>query len=276
MANKLKTEQKIVITALLCEGNSIRAIERMTAVHRDTIMRLGVRMGQGCAYLQDLKLRKLHLPNVQVDELWGFIGAKAKTVREKKMTGDVGNVWVWTALDAETKLVPSYVVGDRDSAHADMFLRDLASRLTNRPQISSDAFASYPNAINAAFYGQVDYGTVVKTFTHTDLEATRRYSPPDVLKIKKEAVQGTPDMKLCSTSYVEKHNHTTRMHCRRLSRLTNAFSKKRENFEAAIGLHYAYYNFVKKHGTIKTTPAVAAGVEKSAWTVADLVESIEG
>jgi len=153
---------------------------------------------------------------------------------------------------------------------------DLASRLISRPQISSDALAAYQGAIERAFGCEVDYGSVIKTFSHTDLEEQRRYSPPSVLKIKKSAVQGDPDMNLVSTSYVEKQNHTVRMHCRRLSRLTNAFSKKRENFEAAISLHYAYYNFCKRHQTIRCTPAMEAGIEKSQWTVADLVETIEG
>lgn len=150
---------------------------------------------------------------------------------------------VWVALDAETKIVPCYAVGKRDRYHANAFMGDLASRLVSRPQISSDALAAYKDAIERSFGSEVDYGTVIKTFTHTDLQESRRYSTPDVLRIKKEAVQGDPDMSICSTSYVEKQNHTVRMHCHRLSCLTNAFSKKRENFEPAIGLHYPYYNF---------------------------------
>ncbi len=275
MANHLSTEKKITAISMLCEGNSIRAIERMTGVHRDTIMRLGVRVGQGCAEIMDDKMHGLDLPNVQVDELWGFIGAKQKTAKANDMEG-CGDIWVWVALDAGTKLVPCFTVGKRDRYHANVFIGDLASRLVNRPQISSDALAAYKDAIERAFGDAVDYGTVIKTFTHTDLEATRRYSPPDVLKTEKKAVSGNPDMKLVSTSYVEKQNHTVRMHCRRLSRLTNAFSKKRENFDAAIALHYAYYNFCKVHGTVRCTPAMEAGIESSQWKVADLVEITEG
>jgi IS1 family transposase len=181
-------------------------------------------------------------------------------------------VWVWVALDAATKLVPSFLTGKRDKMHATQFIDDLASRLVSTPQISSDAFPAYADAIERAFGSEVNYGAVIKTFTHTNLEAQRRYSPPDVLKVKKIPVQGLPDMKLCSTSYVEKQNHTVRMHCRRLSRLTNAFSKKRENFDAAIALHYAYYNFCKTHGTLRCTPAMEAGIESSQWKVAELVE----
>ncbi len=275
MANNLPTEKKIMAVSMLCEGNSIRSIERMTGVHRDTIMRLGVRMGQGCAEIMDDKMHGLDLPVIQVDEMWGFIGAKQKTAKANDMGPDFGDVWVWVALDAATKLVPCITVGKRDRMHAHAFMDDLASRLVSRPQISSDALSAYKDAIERAFGDAVDYGTVVKTFSHTDLEATRRYSPPDVLKIKKQAIQGNPDMSLVSTSYVEKQNHTVRMHCRRLSRLTNAFSKKRENFEAAIALHYAYYNFCKRHSTIRCTPAMEAGVVDSQWTTADLVEMIE-
>lgn len=276
MANKLPTEKKIMAISMLCEGNSIRSIERMTGVHRDTVMRLGVRVGQGCAEIMDDKMHGLDLPNIQVDEMWGFIGAKQKTAKVNDMGPEFGDVWVWVALDAGTKLVPCYAIGKRDRYHATNLMGDLADRLVSRPQIFSDALGAYKDAIERAFGGAVDYGTVIKTFTHTDLEASRRYSPPDVLKIKKEAVQGDPDMSLCSTSYVEKQNHTVRMHCRRLSRLTNAFSKKRENFEAAISLHYAYYNFCKWHSTIRCTPAMEAGIESSQWTPADLVEMTEG
>ena len=153
---------------------------------------------------------------------------------------------------------------------------DLAERLNKRPQISSDALRAYKGAIEKAFGSEVDYGSVIKTFTHTDLAESRRYSPPEVLKVKKERVQGNPDMKTVSTSYVEKQNHTMRMHCRRLSRLTNAFSKKRENFDAAVALHFAYYILCKIHGTVKCTPAMEAGIKKSQWTVSDLVKRIEG
>lgn len=271
MSNNLTTDKKITAISMLCEGNSIRGIERMTGVHRDTIMRLGVRVGQGCTAIMDEKMKGLAIKQVQVDEMWGFIGAKAKTAKANSLEG-FGDIWVWVAIDAETKLVPCFLTGKRDKFHANTFISDLASRLVSRPQISSDALAAYADAIERAFGSEVDYGTIIKTFTHTDLEATRRYSPPDVLSIKKVVVQGLPDMKLCSTSFVEKQNHTVRMHCRRLSRLTNAFSKKRENFDAAIGLNYAYYNFCKTHTTIRCTPAMEAGVANSQWTTADLVE----
>lgn len=275
MANKLDLDKKTAAVAMLCEGNSIRSIERMTGIHRDTIMRLGVRMGEGCQAMMDEKLRNLDSRIIQVDEVWGFIGMKHKTARRNNVQGPVGNVWVWIALDAETKLVPTFAIGDRSQYMANNFMEDLAARLRHQVQISSDALPHYRGAIERAFGCQVDYGSIIKTYGHTDLEEQRRYSPPEVVSVERMPVQGAPVIDLISTSYVEKQNHTLRMHCRRLSRLTNAFSKKFENFRAAVALHYAYYNFVKFNGAIRCTPAMAAGVSNSAWTVRDLVEMIE-
>lgn len=275
MANKLDTEKKTTAVAMLCEGNSIRSIERMTGVHRDTIMRLGVRMGEGCQRIMNEKMRNLNSRLIQVDEVWGFIGMKKKTARRKNIRGAVGDVWTWVAIDAETKLVPTFAVGDRSQYMANSFIEDLASRLTHRVQISSDALRHYQGAIERGFGCDADYGSIIKTYGHTELEEQRRYSPPEVVSIERVPVQGTPIIDLISTSYVEKQNHTLRMHCRRLSRLTNAFSKKFENFKAAVALHYAYYNFVKFNGAIRCTPAMAAGVSNSPWTVRELVEMIE-
>lgn len=276
MANQLSTEKKITAVAMLAEGNSIRSIERMTGVHRDTIMRLGVRMGEGCAAIMDEKMRNLPCKVVQVDEIWGFVQMKEKTARVKRPNTEAGDVWTWIALDAETKLVPAFAIGDRTQYMANTFIEDLASRLSHRVQISTDGLAAYRGAIERAFGCEVDYGSIFKTFSDTQVAEQRRYSPPEVVRVEKKVVQGEPDVDLISTSYVEKQNHTLRMHCRRLSRLTNAFSKKLENFKAAVALHYAYYNFVKVHKTIRCAPAVEAGVINSAWTVTDLVEMIEG
>jgi IS1 family transposase len=184
---------------------------------------------------------------------------------------------LWLALDADTKLIPSFIVGKRDAYHAKMFMDDLASRLAMRVQISSDSLAAYPDAFERSFGTEADYGQIVKTYSVTPLgnaaaPAAVRYSPAEVVKIEKTIVSGTPDVDLISTSHVEKQNHTLRMHCRRLTRLTNAFSKKFENFEAAVALNFAYYNFIKTHKAIRMTPAMAAGVEKSHWTVAELIE----
>jgi IS1 family transposase len=247
----------------------------MTGIHRDTIMRLGVRMGEGCKAMMDEKLRNLNSRIIQVDEIWGFIGMKNKTAVRKNAGQGIGDVWTWVAIDAETKLVPTFAVGDRSQYTANCFIEDLAARLSHRIQISTDALRAYNGTIERAFGANVDYGSIVKTFSHTELTEQRRYSPPEVVKVEKMPVYGNPDVDLISTSYVEKQNHTLRMHCRRLSRLTNAFSKKIENFRAAVALHYAYYNFVKIHKTIRCTPAMEAGVTTSPWTVRELVDMIE-
>lgn len=276
MSNNLSNEKKSAAISMLCEGSSIRSIERITGIHRDTVMRLGVRMGEGCKRIMDEKLRGLNSRIIEVDEVWGFVGMKAKTAKRSQANETMGDVWTWIALDAETKLVPAFAVGGRNQVTADGFIEDLASRLTHRVQISTDGLLAYQGAIEKAFGTDVDYGTIVKTFSSAQLEEQRRYSPPEVVKVERMAVSGNPNPDLISTSYIEKQNHTLRMHCRRLSRLTNAFSKKIENFKAAVALHYGYYNFVKIHQSIRCTPAMEAGVTTSPWTVAGLVEMIEG
>jgi IS1 family transposase len=274
MANILKTEKKVAIISMLCEGASIRAVERITGVHGDTIGRLALRIGTACKAIMDEKMRNLTCQQTEVDEIWGFIGAKQKNASR---AGAYGDVWTFIALDADTKLIPSFVVGKRDSYHAKAFMSDLSSRVKNRVQISSDALAAYEDAIERGFGSEVDYGQVVKTYSVTPLgnaakPAAVRYSPAEVVKVEKTVVAGMPDVSRITTSHVERQNHTLMMHCRRLTRLTNAFSKKFENFEAAVALNFAYYNFVKSHKAIRMTPAQAAGIESSAWTVAELVQ----
>jgi len=271
MANILKTEKKVAVVSMLAEGASMASVSRITGIHPDTIMRLAVRIGQGCAKIQDEKMRGLTCKNIEVDEIWGFIGAKRNNA---KRAGAYGDVWTFIALDADTKLIPSFIVGKRDAYHTKMFMDDLASRLTMRVQISSDSLASYPDAFERSFGTEADYGQIVKTYAVTPLgkAAAVRYSPAEVVAIEKTVVSGTPDIDLISTSHVEKQNHTLRMHCRRLTRLTNAFSKKFENFQAAVALNFAYYNFCKTNRAIRMTPAQAAGIESSAWTVEELVK----
>ncbi|MFO1488334.1 MAG: IS1 family transposase [Verrucomicrobiota bacterium] len=271
MANELKSEQKAQVVSLLCEGSSIRSIERITGIHRDTVMRHGGRVGTACAKIQDEKMRGLNCAQIEVDEIWGFIGAKKKNALK---AGAYGDVWTFIALDADTKLIPSFIVGKRDAYHAKAFIADLAERMAKRVQVSSDSLAAYADAMERGFGTEVDYGQISKTYSLTNLnkDAASRYSPCEVVKTEKTIVSGMPDVDRISTSHVEKQNHTLRMHCRRLTRLTNAFSKKFENFQAAVSLNFAYYNFVKTHGAIRMTPAQAAGVETSAWTVTELVE----
>lgn len=272
MANILSTDKKIAVIGALAEGSSIRSIERMTGVHRDTIMRLGVKVGQGCTALMDTKMRDLSCNRLEMDEIWGFVGKKDRNVR----MGDgmeVGSVWTFCAIDAETKLVPAFMVGERNAATANAFVADVASRMANRVQISTDGLRAYVEAVEKAFGADVDYAQIVKIYGHEETSNNRRYSAPEFVSSEKKVIAGSPDVSKISTSYIERLNATTRLHMRRLTRLTLAFSKKRENFEAAVGLHFAYYNFVKRHNTLRCTPAMAAGVSNQFWSVGDLMEA---
>lgn len=274
MANVLPRDKQITVIAALAEGSSIRSIERMTGINRNTIMNLGLRVGQGCAVLLDAKMRDLSRHYLQFDELWGFIGKKEKH-RLPTESRELGDVWTFCAIDAETKIVPAFKVGKRDAQTTNAFVSDVASRLRNRPQISTDGLRSYVEAVENAFGMNVDYGMIIKNYAgdtgHHHQE--RRYSAPEIRFTEKHHVVGRPDMDLVSTSHIERLNGTTRLHMKRLARLTYAFSKKLENFEAAVALHFAYYNLVRSHGSLKMTPAMAAGVERSFWTVGDLVEA---
>jgi IS1 family transposase len=272
MANVLNTDKQIAIIAALAEGSSIRAIERMTGVHRDTIMRLGVKVGQGCTALLDAKMRNLPCNRLEIDEIWGFIGKKEAHLKSND-DPQFGTVWTFCAIDAETKLVPVFHVNNnRSLPTTTAFMKDVASRMRNRVQVSTDSLRSYKDAVEAAWGGNVDYAQIIKIYGHEEKEQ-HRYASPEVIGSEKTVIQGKPDYDLISTSYVERLNATTRLHMRRLTRLTLAFSKRIENFRAAVGLHFAYYNLVRRHNTLRCTPAMAAGVESTFWTVADLVEA---
>jgi IS1 family transposase len=248
----------------------------MTGIHRDTIMRLGVRISQGCAKLLDEKMRGLDCKRLELDEIWGFIGKKQAHVKD---TDDptLGTVWTFCAIDAETKIVPAYrVSNNRNIETTTAFISDLALRLNNRVQISTDAMNSYPEAIELAFGREVDYAQIVKSYSSEDGKYSnpeRKYSQPRIASSEKIWIMGTPNPKDVSTSYVERLNASTRLHVKRLNRLTLAFSKKLENFEAAVALNFASHNFVKTHRTLKMTPAMAAGVERNFWSYGDLVEA---
>lgn len=271
MANKLPIEKKVAVVSLLCEGSSIRAIERITGVNQNTIMSLGRRVGDACTKLMDERMRNLPCKNIQVDEIWGFIGAKRNNAAR---AGAYGDVWTFISLDADSKLIPSFTVGKRDMYHARTFMDDLAGRLSRRVQITSDALASYPEAVERAFGSEVDYGVLIKTYSVSNLnkEAASRYSPAEVVKTEKTVVTGMPDVTRITTSHIEKQNHTLRMHCRRLTRLTNAFSRKFENLQAAIGLNLFYYNFCKTHKALRMTPAMAAGIASSHLSVLEMLQ----
>jgi IS1 family transposase len=271
MANVLKTAKRTAIVSALVEGNSIRATARMVGVSKDTVSKLQVEIGAACARYQAEALVDLPCRRVQVDEIWSFVYAKARNVPQR-LAGrfGVGDVWTWTAIDADSKLCVSWLVGPRDSATATDFLQDVAERLANRVQLSSDGLTTYVDAVEKAFGTDVDYAMIQKIYG-TSEEHDRRYSPAICIGAKRETVQGNPDPKHISTSYVERQNLTMRMSMRRFTRLTNAFSKKLENHVAAVALHFMYYNFCRIHQTLRITPAMAAGVAKSPWTVEDLV-----
>ncbi len=274
MSNVLPKDKQIQVIAALAEGSSIRAIERMTGIHRDTIMRLGVKVGQGCTSLLDEKMRNLACNRLEIDEVWGFIGKKESRLK-KDDDPQFGNVWTFCAIDAETKLVPTFRVDSHRSLETTtVFMRDVASRMRNRIQVSTDSLRTYRDAVEAAWGSNVDYAQIIKIYGHDEREQ-HRYAPPEVIGTEKTIIQGLPDYSLISTSYVERLNATTRLHMRRLTRLTLAFSKRLENFRAAVGLHFAYYNLVRRHNTLRCTPAMAAGVESTFWTVAELLEAVQ-
>jgi IS1 family transposase len=271
MANVLKPEKRAAIVAALVEGNSVRATARMVGVSKDTVSKLQVEIGAACARYQHETLKSLPCRRVEVDEIWSFVYAKARNVPQR-LAGQfgVGDVWTFTAIDAESKLCVSWRVGPRDSATATDFMVDLAGRLSNRIQLSTDGLSTYVDAVDRAFGTDVDYAMIQKIYG-TSEDHDRRYSPAVCLGTKKATIQGKPDRRLVSTSYVERQNLTMRMSMRRFTRLTNAFSKKLENHVAAVALHFMYYNFCRIHQTLRVTPAMKAGVAKTPWTVADLV-----
>jgi IS1 family transposase len=274
MANVLPKDKQIAVIGALAEGSSIRSIERLTGIHRDTIMRLGVRIGQGCEMLLDSKMQDLYCNYLQLDEVWGFIGKKERHCSVDD-SPEFGDVWTYCAIDSETKLVPAFKVGKRTLATTTEFVHDVASRMRNRVQISTDALRGYAEAIEQSFGADVDYGQIVKIYTHDAAQhPERKYSAPSFASAMRRPIAGDPEREAISTSHVERLNATTRLHVKRLSRLTLAFSKKLDNFKAAVGLHFAYYNLVRRHATLRCTPAMAAGLEKDFWTVGDLVEAV--
>lgn len=263
------------ILHLLMEGSSIRATARITGVSKTTILKLVEDAGQAAAWYQDRVFQNLKCKRVQVDELWGFVGAKQKnvaTAKRKEMA--YGDAWLWVATDADTKLVPSWLVGGRDSDYAMAFMDDLASRLANRIQLTSDGHRAYLEAVEGAFGADIDYAMLVKLYGAAP-ESEKRYSPAECIGAVKHRIEGNPDPKYVSTSYSERNNLNIRMHSRRMTRLTNAFSKKIENHEHAMALHFLYYNFVRVHQTLKVSPAMAAGVTKRLWEMKDVVEMLE-
>jgi IS1 family transposase len=275
----MKTLEKTArarILHLLCEGMSIRAIARTTGASKTTITKLVVDAGQAAAWYQDRVFRDLTCKRIQVDEIWNFVYAKQKNVPLAKAAPEgAGDVWTWTAIDADTKLMPSWFVGGRDSDSAIIFMDDLAARLANRVQLTSDGHRAYLEAVEGAFGADIDYAQLIKLYGPTSEGAKGRYSPAECIGAEKRRIEGKPDMRHVSTSYSERSNLTIRMHTRRFTRLTNAFSKKVENHAHAVALHMMYYNFVRIHSSVKMTPAMAAGVTKRLWEMDDIVSVLE-
>lgn len=268
--NRLSLARRTQIISCLVEGNSIRSTERMTDTHRDTVMRLAVEVGQGCERILSEKMRGITSKRIQVDEIWSYVGKHQRFLKPGDDRSQTGDMWTFVAIDPQTKLVPTYHIGKRTKHHATLFMADLADRLDNRIQLSSDALKSYLDAVERAFGADVDYGQAVK-FYEAEPIGPGRYSPPKVVRAERHVVAGSPDQAHISTSIVERQNLTMRMSMRRFTRLTNAFSKKVENHRAAVGLHFAHYNLVRLHKTLRVTPAMAAGVESRVWDLQELV-----
>jgi len=269
--NRLTTEKRVAVISALVEGCSIRATVRMTGVSKNTVTKLLVDMGKACSDYQDEVLRDLPCRRVQLDEIWSFCYSKSKNVPEEKHGQfGYGDVWTWTAICADTKLVPSWFVGNRDGASAAEFVNDLASRLKHRIQLTTDGHKPYLEAVENAFGSEVDYAMLIKIYG-SEPEAEKRYSPAKCVGADKHVVSGHPERKHVSTSYVERQNLTMRMQMRRFTRLTNAFSKKVENHAHAIALHFMHYNFARLHQTLKSTPAMRAGVTDHLWSVEEIV-----
>jgi IS1 family transposase len=273
--NRLSTKKRERVVAALVEGNSIRATCRMTGVAKDTVTKLLSDLGLVCSIYQDRVMRELPCERIQCDEIWSFVGMKQKNVPAAKQ-GEFGygDVWTWVAIDADTKLVPSYRVGSRDIGDAHEFISDLAKRLSNRVQLTTDGLRVYLSAVERAFDGKIDYAQLVKIYGSEGKPG--RYSPPICLGAVPEAITGNPDGAHISTSYVERQNLTMRMSMRRFTRLTNAFSKKVENLAAAVSLHFMHYNFCRPHKTLNgASPAMAAGLSDHVWTLSELIGVLE-
>lgn len=271
---RLNGTQRAAVLAALVEGNSIRAIVRQFGFSKNTIIKLLIDAGAVCAEFQDRSFRNLTCRRIQCDEIWSFIGAKDKNLTEdERGKFGRGSVWTWTAIDADTKLVPTWMVGPRTAEAANDFMQDLASRLSKRIQLTTDGHKVYVDAVEDAFGSQIDYAMLIKLYG-SEIPEDARYSPAQCIGTKVAEISGRPDAKHISTSYVERQNLTMRMHMRRFTRLTNAFSKKLDNHIAAISLHFMFYNFIRIHQTLRVTPAMAAGVTRI-FEIADIVRMLE-
>ena len=275
--NTLPRHKKTLILRCLVEGNSIRATARIAGVSKNTVTKLLIDAGKACAAYQDEHLRDLPCRRIEVDEIWSFIYAKARNVpRAKSAPREAGDVWTWTAICADTKIVPSWRIGDRSGMTAIDFMDDLRGRLANRVQLSSDGHKAYLEAVEGAFGGDVDYAQVIKLYGKAaSVDDETRYSPAVCTSMEKRRIERNPTMRLADTSYAERQNLTMRMSMRRFTRLTNAFSKKIENHGWAVALHFMHYNFCRIHQSLRVTPAMQAGVTERLWKVDDIVDFVD-
>jgi IS1 family transposase len=264
------------ILHLLCEGNSIRSVTRLTGASKNTVIKLMIDAGKACAAYHDDNVRNVQSKRIQVDEIWSFTYAKQKNVaRAVAAPEGAGDTWTWTAIDADSKMIVSYFIGGRDGECAMWFVDDLRSRLANRVQLTSDGHKAYLEAVEGAFGGDVDYAILHKVYGSSPESMKGKYSPAECIGTQKHRIEGDPDLKHVSTSYVERSNLTMRMHMRRFTRLTNGFSKKVENHAYAVALHMMYYNFVRLHSKLRVSPAMAAGVTNKLWEIGDIVALVE-
>jgi IS1 family transposase len=272
--NCLSVEKRTQVVSALIEGNSIRATVRMTGVCKDTVLKLLVDLGTACAAYHNQHVRNLRVQRVQCDEIWNFCYAKAKNAPEDKIALGAGDVWTWTAIDADTKLGISYLVGKRHAEDALWVMQDLASRVTKRFQLTTDGHHVYLNAVEDAFGSEIDYATLVKVYGAAP-ETETRYSPGRIISTQLSVITGKPDSRHISTSYVERQNLTIRMSMRRFTRLTNAFSKKLDNLKHAVALHFMYYNYCRVHSSLRVTPAMEAGIADHVWSLEELVGLVQ-
>lgn len=274
--NKLSSSDRARILHLLCEGSSIRSVTRLLNVGKNTVIRLMIDAGKACAAYHDEHARNLTSKRIQVDEIWSFTYAKQKNISMAKAAPNgAGDTWTWTAIDADTKFIVSWFVGGRDGDCAAWFMNDLASRLSNRVQLTSDGHKAYLEAVEGAFGADIDYAMLVKIYGASPDSAKGRYSPAECTGAIKTSIEGKPDPMHISTSYAERANLTMRMHSRRFTRLTNGFSKKIDNHTHQVALHFMYYNFVRIHSALRMTPAMAAGVTGRLWDISDIVGLLE-
>ena len=267
---RLPMDKAETILQLLLEGMSVRSVERVTEVHRDTILRLLVLAGERCTKLMDETMRHLPCKNLQCDEIWAFVGKKARHVRVGD-SAELGDQWIFVALDAESKLVPTFLVGKRSSVNTQAFVRDLRNRVTGTIQLTTDAYIFYRKAVEEAFGSDVHFAQLTKLYGDYGQFGNERYSPGTITEVISKVRQGNPNPKHISTSFVERQNLTLRMQLRRLTRLTNAFSKTLKNLKAAVALHFAWYNFCRVHKTLRVTPAMEAGVTNHVWKMSELL-----